>query len=383
LAHKYTTTILDIQHYSDYGHYFSEVYSGDVDVKVHVSSFTGVRADQWGKAGIMLRADNSDNAANVFQMLSPYYGVYSQKRLSQGRWTEHFATMEQKPTPSAWLRVLKIGDIVQTFYSSDGTTWTSMGQTTIDFPEDSFRVGLAVTSHDDNWQAEATFEDYTVEDYLSPTAAPTASAAPTVWDPNSDVGGAYMAGLHYEPNDAGIEKIRAWGSGLRIESPSDSFFFHNTQVDAAGGFDVEIYSHRMHTGHMHARGGIMIRGNDSEGAAYAFLGVSGYYTGVTFQSRAADGELSVHHQTQNVPNHQAYMKLSKSANSSVVTAYYKLSEEDDWIEYGTTSLTFTGPIALVGQAVTAGSEDGKSDVWFEYKDYGVNLAGAGRKLLRA
>lgn len=377
------TTISDIQHYSDYGHYLSEVYSGDVDAKVHVSSFKGVRGNEWGKAGIMLRTDNSDNAANVYQYLSPQHGVYSQKRLSQGRWTEEFARIQQKPMPSAWLRVQKRGDVVETFYSSDGTTWTSMGQTTIDFPLDSFRVGLAVTSHDDYWQAEATFNDYTVDDYVSPTAAPTLSAAPTVWDPNNNVGGAYMAGVSYEPDNAGIEKIRAWGSGLRIESSSDSFFFHNTQVDAEGGFDVEIYSHGMHTGNMHARGGIMIRNSDSEGAAYAFLGVSGYYTGVTFQSRAADGELSVHHKTQYVPQHKAHMKLSKSANSSIVTAYYKLSEDDDWIELGTTSLTLTGPSALVGQAVTGGSKDGKSEVWFQYKDYGVNLAGAGRKLLRA
>ena len=372
----------DIQHYSDFGHYLSEVYSGDVDVKVHVSSFSGVRAHEWAKAGIMLRTDNSDNAANVYQFLSPNYGVFSQKRLSQGRWTENFASFDQKPMPSAWLRVQKRGDVVETFYSSDGSAWTSMGQTTIEFPLDSFRVGLAVTSHNDYWQAEATFDNYTVDNYVSPTSAPTLSAAPTAWNPYNDVGGAYIAGQYYGANDAGIETINAYGSGLRIESSSDSFFFHNTQVDAAGGFDVEIYSHGMHTGMMHARGGIMIRDNASEGAAYAFLGVSGYYTGVTFQSRAADGELSVHHLTQYVPHHRAYMKLSKSANDSSVTAYYKLAEDDNWIELGTSSLTLTGPSALVGQAVTAGSDDGKTRVSFQFKDYGVNLPGAGR-LLRA
>mmetsp|Transcript_28403 Transcript_28403/g.59962 ORF Transcript_28403/g.59962 Transcript_28403/m.59962 type:complete len:226 (-) Transcript_28403:679-1356(-) len=187
------------------------------------------------------------------------------------------------------------------------------------FPDDKFRVGLAVTAHDDRYVSEATFEDYTVGQYYFPTSAPSTSSAPTAWDPTVDIGGA-KAGSYSYNTDNEISYYSAYGTGLW--GSSDSFFYHNEQrLTADGAFDVITYSNRFHTGYEMAKAGIMIRDSNDPDSSYAFIGMSGYYKGVTFQTRDTKGADTVHHQTIFVANHKAWMKLSKPADSGVITAY--------------------------------------------------------------
>merc|ERR1712154_245619 len=76
------------------------------------------------------------------------------------------------------------------------------------------------------------------------------------------------------------------------------------------GPSTSVYTERLHTGYKHAKGGIMIRDTNDPDAAHAFVGMSGYYNGVTFQTRAEAGALAVHHQTNFVQYHQAWIRLS-------------------------------------------------------------------------
>jgi len=377
--------------YSDEGHYFSEPATGDLDVKVHVSALTNVRSRS-AKAGIMLRTDNDADSTNVFGFISSGDGVMLYYRASKAGNT-HRAGINYKANPvqrSAWLRLKKNLDQIE-FYRSedDGATWILQATTTVRFPNDTYRVGLAVTAQNDAYVSEATFEGYATEEYLFPTSAPSESSAPTLWDADVEIGGAREGRVEYRStsgqNNAvpGIESHLGYGTG--IWESSDSFQFHNTQrLISDGAFDVVTHIDRFHTGNAMAKGGLMIRDSNDADASHAFIGMSGYYNGVTFQSRATTGAGTDHHKTIFVPNHKAFIRLSKPADSGVITAYYKIEEADEWIELGTTDVTFSGQTLNVGTAVTGGELNVNAHAWLETSGYAVVDVGAGRKkLLRA
>lgn len=64
----------DIWNRNGMGHYFSQPWEGDVDIEVHVSSFTNI-VNKYAKAGTMIRADNSDDSTHVFGLLSGKQGI--------------------------------------------------------------------------------------------------------------------------------------------------------------------------------------------------------------------------------------------------------------------------------------------------------------------
>merc|ERR1712194_687368 len=61
--------------------------------------------------------------------------------------------------------------------NNEGDDWVERASDTIHFPDDTYHVGLAITSHDNNYLSEAVFEDYTVEQLTIPTPSPTGTAA--------------------------------------------------------------------------------------------------------------------------------------------------------------------------------------------------------------
>ena len=145
----------------------------------------------------MMRSDNSDDATHAFAQLSGRKGVTMTFRSSKGNRSYQPKTW-YRTSPvqtSAWLRLVKKMDKVEMYRSENGSDWTLHASVTVLFPDDTFRVGLAVTSHDNSHVSEATFEDYQVQEYNFPTSSPSLSAAPTNWDSDVEIGGA-RAGSH-------------------------------------------------------------------------------------------------------------------------------------------------------------------------------------------
>ena len=210
----------DIWHQADRFHYLYENGEGDITVKVRVADLTSVNGRyvcsvlrlvcscwfylthlncdfhrEWAKAGIMIRSDNSADATHAFMHLTNLRGAHFATRRSKDSGTDyrspvHWNNRDTNPHQSAWLKIVKKMDIVEGYYSLDGGdegTWIMYGSDVVNFPLDKYIVGLAVSAQDDNNLAEATFTDYTIEDFLFPTAAPSVSLAPTSWTPLIDI----------------------------------------------------------------------------------------------------------------------------------------------------------------------------------------------------
>ena len=120
---------------------FSDLYqerSGDGTIVARVRGLQNAHA--WSKAGVMFRETIAANAKQVDMIVSSSKGIAMQFRGATG-----------EATASA-------GDVFTAEWSTDGSTWTTIGRATVPMPP-TILVGLAVTSHNASATAAASFDD--------------------------------------------------------------------------------------------------------------------------------------------------------------------------------------------------------------------------------
>jgi hypothetical protein len=86
-------------------------------------------------------------------------GLDFQRRLVTGGLSTH--TGGGVGTAPRWVKLERRGQVVIASKSTNGTTWTTIGQSTIGF-SGSVLVGLAVSSHDVTRTATVTFDNVRV-----------------------------------------------------------------------------------------------------------------------------------------------------------------------------------------------------------------------------
>ena len=133
----------DIWGTSDQFHFVYQPLAGDVVITARVNSISA--ADEWSKAGIMIRSSLDANAAHALAHVSASRGAVFQRRQTVGGVSVATADATTTRAP-LWLRIARSGSTVTAFMSSDGTSWTTMGSDTIALDATAY-VGLAVTSH--------------------------------------------------------------------------------------------------------------------------------------------------------------------------------------------------------------------------------------------
>lgn len=156
-------------------------WHGDVDVTVKVLSVENTHP--WAKAGVMFRKDLGEGAQHAFIALTPEQGVAFIRRKQNGGPSvddSHQAmrmlnskgqgvfqrraeagsdgSVMDVPQPR-WLRLVKRGSTITAFDSADGIQWEWLGTDTVELG-DSYRVGLALSSHDAARSCRAVFSDW-------------------------------------------------------------------------------------------------------------------------------------------------------------------------------------------------------------------------------
>jgi hypothetical protein len=127
-------------------------YNGEIIARV--ASLT--QTDGWAKAGVMFRADLTPGSAFALVALNPNGIAAFQHRASAGAQAamSHQAWGVAAPQ---WVRLVRSGNTITAYTSSDRANWVLRGSQTITLPEEAY-VGLAVTSHNNSVLNTAVFE---------------------------------------------------------------------------------------------------------------------------------------------------------------------------------------------------------------------------------
>lgn len=111
------------------------------------------------KAGIMIRETTAANSTYVYLFLYPSSGVGLQQRSTTGASSGQTSATSGVGAPQ-YLKLVRSGNTFTGYYSTDGSTWTAAGSTTVTMAS-AVTVGLAVVSHNTSQLDTATFDNVT------------------------------------------------------------------------------------------------------------------------------------------------------------------------------------------------------------------------------
>ena len=147
----------DIWNNADGCRFASQRVTGDVQVTAQVMGLTNT--DGWAKAGVMIRESLTAGSRHASTFATSANGIAFQRRAATDGVTSHTAG-PGSPAPY-WVRIERLGNVVISSTSPNGTTWTELRRETIAMSA-AIYVGLAVTSHNNGALCTATFTNVQV-----------------------------------------------------------------------------------------------------------------------------------------------------------------------------------------------------------------------------
>ena len=150
----------DIWGAADACRYVYREVSGDFEISAHFVSLE--RANEWSKAGLMVRQSLDANSQHTFLNVTPDYGVKMIHRDTPGASTGPEPWEKNFEAP-IWLKLVRKGNEFSSFWSEDGKNWEpadvpgtpSVAEIVMTDP---VLVGIAVTSHVNGTLTEAVVE---------------------------------------------------------------------------------------------------------------------------------------------------------------------------------------------------------------------------------
>ena len=249
----------DIWNTADAFQFDSEPLSGDGSITARVVSQTNTNS--WAKAGVMFRETLSAGATNAATLVTPGNGVVFQTRATTGA---NYSASISGPAAAApyWVRLVRAGNVFSSYASSDGNTWSLIGQVTIAMASQAY-VGLAVSSHQNGELSTAVFDNVTISAAAPPvpdTQAPTVPAGLTVtnttgssislsWTASTDLpnpGGSGVGGYYLYSNGNTTTPIATITSGTTYTNtslaPSTTYSYQVAAFDNATPPNVSALS---------------------------------------------------------------------------------------------------------------------------------------------
>ncbi len=153
--------------------------NGDFDAIVQIVTST-LTADEWSKAGLMVRSALTSTADRVMINYTRDHGLQFAYRLNGVNSRFHSDIPIDGGLP-LWIGIRREGDIYYASYSTDGLNWTEVGWVVVDTLPDAAYVGLDVASYEDGNMQSATFDNFRLCQFSPPPPPPpTGSAVVTV-----------------------------------------------------------------------------------------------------------------------------------------------------------------------------------------------------------
>jgi hypothetical protein len=138
-----------------------QVFKGDIDIEAKVTGLTNV--NPWGKAGVMIRDELTGGSKHAIMAITTENGAAFQWRPEADGESQSANGMDYVVdlTAPQYVKIQRIGDMIQGWVSVDGDAWLKVGTAEIMMPEQIY-VGLFVTSHDNAQVSTGTFEEVVI-----------------------------------------------------------------------------------------------------------------------------------------------------------------------------------------------------------------------------
>jgi endonuclease/exonuclease/phosphatase family metal-dependent hydrolase/regulation of enolase protein 1 (concanavalin A-like superfamily) len=322
--------------------------TGDGEVVARLDSLQ--QADEWTKAGVMMRESLDAAARHAFMLASAGKGYAFQFRTATSAASRH--VLGGSGTAPVYVRLTRSGSTFAAYRSRDGLEWTKVGTTSISMPGTIF-VGLAVTSHAAARTARAAFSHVTVS---TPVA--------TGWK-TADVGAVGRVGAA-----AGTTAdMTLKGAGTDIWDRADSFRFAYTMLEGDGEIVTRVAS--VQNVDSWSKAGVMMRESLAAGAKHAFMLLSAG-KGYAFQRRTAFNADSAS-TSGGRGSAPGYVRLVR--RGSTFTAYTS-STGSGWTTVGSASISMVSRI-YVGVAVTSHSDPALASARFTGTTVATRSPGGG------
>jgi regulation of enolase protein 1 (concanavalin A-like superfamily) len=320
----------DIWGTSDQFHFVYQAISGDVEVSARVDSL--VETDAYAKAGVMIRASLNANAAHGFAAVFGGGGTWYNRRKSTGGSSSTSAGSSSEAP--VWLRAVRKGTQVTTYWSSNGSTWTTIATDTIALGTTAY-VGLAVTSHNTSQRTTAKLSSVKVIGGGS-----TGGTLPS-GQQSMDLGGPALSGS--ATYAGGTYTVKAGGKD--IWDTSDQFHFVYQQITG----NAEVVARVASIGNTDAwsKAGVMIRESLTASSKHAMV-VASISKGYAFQRRPEVGGYS-EHTSGGSGTAPGWVRLVRTGD---LFEAYRSSNGSTWTKIGSDTIAMNDTV-YVGLAATS------------------------------
>jgi hypothetical protein len=337
----------DIFGTSDAFQYGFKTFGGDGVLITRVTSQTANTGtiDPYAKAGIMFRETAAANSPNVFLGKTPSGATVQQRTTAGGSTT---VANVSAPALPVWFRLIRTRNTFIGSMSTNGTTWTQVGDPVV-FTNflSSPLVGLAVSSH----SANAVTAKLDTGGALEPPGMLWTYGTPAGWL-DATMG---MTGGSHTHTFGGPEVITA--SGADIYGNADQFFFAFQNVTGNAQITARVDSLALVTPpagtiNPYAKAGIMFRDSATGGSPNAFMAITAAQ-GATFQYRSTAGGTTPAPVFATGVAAPYWVRVTRTGASNNVYTGYRSSNGTTWTQVGSITMSTIGQTALVGMAVTS------------------------------
>jgi regulation of enolase protein 1 (concanavalin A-like superfamily) len=323
----------DIWGTADGFHFAYRQISGDAEIVARVASVQG--SHHWVKAGVMIRESLAAGSRHGMMLVSTARGLAFQRRVQTNGISMH--TDGGAGTAPAWVRLVRTGNRIDAYRSSNGTSWVLVGTETISMASTVY-IGLALTSHDTSSLATAAFDNLLIAG--GGTQPPPPAPLPSGWA-NRDIGAVGQLGSASESGGT----FTVQGAGADIWDTADGFHFAYRSLSGDGEIRARVAS--LQAGHHWAKAGVMIRESLTAGSRHAIMLVSPA-RGLAFQRRVQTGGISTHTDA-GAGTAPAWVRLVRTGNR--IDAY-RSSNGSSWVLVGSETIAMSSAVH-VGLALTS------------------------------
>lgn len=150
---------LDLWGTSDGCHFAWQTLKGDGAIVARVLSVE--KTQNHAKGGVAIRSSLAADAPQVSMVDTPTDGAQFLVREKEGGATTSQKTGLNKGTMPYWVKLVRAGEKLTGFESTDGKTWTQTGTVMLKLPE-TVHIGLVASSHQKDTLCAAAFDHVSV-----------------------------------------------------------------------------------------------------------------------------------------------------------------------------------------------------------------------------